>query len=239
MASVGRGQVWTVPDTAHSICLLPQEAHGAISEQTYFRKKERKRIQRVWQTIKRMKNFTARIPIYCSLGRIHAGEVGYSWRSNVWWKDNTKAEEQADEEGEAEGNCYELTVTHTPNPETHCAAQGGEVSVKRRSREEWGKGVDLKFFYVFLTTQVGNNLNYFFTSNYVSPVTVNCINLLVFILTQQHSNPVFSPCPVEKEGCMSCCADIWALAKPNWPHLWMTHKILIKKAFQILAYRRI
>lgn len=123
--------------------------------------------------IKENEKCHSRIPIYCSLGRTHAGAVGYSQRSNVWWKDNTKAEEQADEEGKAEGNCYELTVTHTPNPEPHCAAQGGEVRVKRRTGEQWGKGVNLKFFYVFLTTQVGNKLNYFFTSNYVSRVTVN------------------------------------------------------------------
>lgn len=32
-----------------------------------------------------------------------------------------------------ERNYCVLTVTHTPNAEPHCAAQGGEVSVKRRT----------------------------------------------------------------------------------------------------------
>lgn len=107
-----------------------------------------------------------------------------------------------------------------------------------REGPEKRSGVDLKFIYLFLTTQVGNKLNYFFPSDCVLPVTVNCISLLVFILTQQLSNPVFSPCPVEERVCVSCCVDIWLLAKPNLPHRGMTLKILIKKHFQLLAYQK-
>lgn len=140
VASVGGGQCLTC--ARHSLFHLSPTTGGTRCHLwgNIFKKRERKRIQRVWQTIKKIWRSEKEneephrgVHIYCSLGRIHAGAVGYSWRNYVWWKDKAKAEEQADER---QRNCYVLTVTHTPNADPHRAAQSGEVSVERRTWEE-------------------------------------------------------------------------------------------------------
>lgn len=107
-----------------------------------FHERERKRIKRAWQIIKkiyggqgrRIKNF---IMNYLSTVvwegfvlqqlDIHEGTMS-------WWKDNAKAEEQADEEGEAEGNCYVLTVTHTKCRASLCSGCWGQ-----REEKSWEK----------------------------------------------------------------------------------------------------
>lgn len=188
-------------------------------------------IKKIPRSEKENEKFNRGVPTYCSLGRIQAGG---SWRNNVWWKRNAKAEKQTDEEGEAKINCHVLTVTHTKCRASQCSSgwwgQCEGKHLKRVGKRCW--------FNVYLLVSHYPSwqwIKLLFPSDYVLPVTVNCINLLVFILTQQLSNPVFSSCPLEERVCVSCFVDIWLLAKHNWPHLWMALKILIKESLSALS----
>lgn len=131
--------VWPVPNTASSISLPPQETHGAISGETSFRKERGggykeydKQYGKYRGQGRRMKKLHSGVGIYCSL-------EDSCWSSWVFMKEQYLMERQCKstgtgyEEREAERNCCVQTVTHAPNAEPHCAAQGGEVSAKKRT----------------------------------------------------------------------------------------------------------